>query len=94
LDDGYWSARRGAGARVAAVLTVATPRPWNVPRLEPHLWLNPWAPTPYSGRRLWRWTTVDPDTGEFQEGAAETTTADLLHLSPDWPPGARFSASP
>ena len=41
VDDGYWSARRNAGKRVAAVLTIPTPRPWNVTTVEPHLWLNP-----------------------------------------------------
>jgi len=87
VDDGYWSARRNAGQRVAAVLTVARPRPWNVTTLEPHLWLNPWAPTPYTARRLWQWTTVDAHTGEFQQGPAETPVADLLGLPAKWPPG-------
>jgi hypothetical protein len=90
LDDGYWNPRRNAGQRVAAVLTVATPRPWNITTLEPHLWLNPWAPRPYTGPRLWQWTTVDPRVGDFQLGPAETTAACLLDLPSEWPPGAPF----
>jgi hypothetical protein len=90
LDDGYWSARRGAGERVAAVLTLATPRPWNVGTVQPHLWLNPWARMPYAVRRIWQWTTVDAQTGEFREGPAEATTAGLLRLPSDWPPGEAF----
>jgi hypothetical protein len=89
-DDGYWSARRNAGARVAAVLTVATPRPWNVADLIPRLWINPWAPHPYAGPRLWDWVTVDPHTGQFVEGPSEATTAHLLGLAPGWPPGQPF----
>lgn len=90
LDDGYWSARRNAGARVAAVLSVRTPRPWNVTALEPHVWLNPWASKRYVGHRLWKWTSVDPHTGTFQEGPAKTTTAGLLGLPQDWPPEGPF----
>jgi hypothetical protein len=91
LDDGYWSGWRNAGQRVAGVLTVATPRPWNVATLEPRLWLNPWSPVQYGGRRIWQWTTVDAETGEFREGPAETAVANLLSLPPDWPPGLPFT---
>lgn len=91
VDDGYWSARRNAGQRVAAALTIATPRPWNVTALEPHLWLNPWAPNPYPAQRLWPWTTVDWKTGKFQQGPAATSVLDLLGLPAEWPPGVALA---
>lgn len=83
VDDGYWSARRNAGQRVARVLTTPTPRPWNVTALEPHLWLKPWTPNPYTARRLWAWTTVDSKTGEFQQAPATTSVPELLDLAPE-----------
>lgn len=91
VDDGYWSGGRNAGQRVAAVLTMRTPRPWNVTALEPHLWLNPWAPNPYTARRIWAWTTVDSKTGEFQQRQAGTSVPDLLGLPAEWPPGAALA---
>jgi hypothetical protein len=84
-DDGYWSGRRNAGARVSAVLTTRHPRPWTAPSLLPHLWLNPWARRPYDGPRLWATTTVDVKTGEFASSDAAVTTAALLDLPSGWP---------
>ena len=88
LDDGYWSGRRSAGTRVGAVLTLRMPRPWNVTEVQPHLWLNPWAAMPFSGTRLWEWTTVDALDGRFSEGPSNMTTAELLRLPDGWPPVA------
>lgn len=91
-QDGYFRPNRGQ--RVAGVLTVATPRPMFAPRLVPRLWLNPWATRPYSAKPLWEWTTLDPDTGALQNGPATVTTAELLGLPEDWPPGRPFDSEP
>lgn len=87
-DNGYWSARRASGRRVSAVLTIEHPRPWTAPRLEPQLWVNPWASRPYRAHRLWPWTSLDPTGTQLTFGAAETTAAELLRLPRDWPPGS------
>ena len=89
-DDGYWSGRRGAGARVSGVLTIAHPRPWMVPRLTPRVWLNPWASRPLRGSPLWASTTVDRETGAFLHAEASTTMSGLFGLPEDWPPGKPF----
>jgi hypothetical protein len=61
-----------------------------VPRLRPHLWLNPWADKPFTGRRLWASTTVDPETATFRDEDATTSLSTLLGLVDDSPPGAPF----
>jgi hypothetical protein len=89
-EDGYWSGRRRAGLRVSGVLAMDHPRPWMLPRLQPRLWLNPWATKPVPDEFVWASTTIDPVSGEFRETPARTTTAELLGLAEDWPPGPPF----
>jgi hypothetical protein len=63
-DDGYWSGRRVAGRRVSAVVTARSVRPWLVAtRVEPHLWLNPWADKLYDVDRVWAWTAPAAGSG-------------------------------
>jgi hypothetical protein len=89
-EDGYWSGRRNAGLRVGGVLTMDHPRPWKLPRLQPRLWLNPWATKPLLGDQPWATMTVAPETGELDEAPARATTSELLGLAEDWPPGPAF----
>jgi hypothetical protein len=86
--DGYFRPNRGR--RVAAVLTVPSPRPMFAPRVIPRLWLNPWAAHPYVARRLWASRSLDTTTGEIREEPTDVTPSELLELTANWPPGEPF----
>lgn len=85
---GFWTeGRLGRRAHVSGVLTVINLGPWNPHRIEPILWLNPWAQRP-SELLLglpFKQVRVDLATGVRKERDAERAAQDVLGLPDDWP---------
>lgn len=83
---GFWTERRlGRRPHVSAVLTVQNLGPWNVDRIEPVLWLNPWAHRPMLIDLPFRRVEIDLVAGARSETAARNAIADILQLGANWP---------
>ena len=83
---GFWTeGTLGRRSHVSAVLTGINIGPWNVARLEPVLWTNPWAERPLGFELPFRTIGIDLDGGARTEKPSSRTIADVLSLPPDWP---------
>lgn len=87
--DGFWV--RGDGPqnqRVSAVLTAVNLLPWNVTRVSPDLWLNPWANHPLD--QAWPF----PEAAVTDDGRIvyreEAQVLGHFGLPADWPGGRPF----
>jgi hypothetical protein len=84
-QDGAWITERGPRRqRLSGVLTVAGLGMTNAVKVQPRLWLNPWAYVPLEV--AWpfdKWTCAD--AGQTSREPAEPDMAHLLGLPEDWP---------
>ena len=83
---GFWTeGRLGRRPHVSGVLTVENLGPWNVHRVEPTLWLNPWAERPLELEAPFRRIEIDLSSGTRRETPARAPAAEILQLGADWP---------
>ena len=84
--DGAWVGPSGPKhTRVSGVLTAINLLPWNVNRVAPHLWLNPWAGRPLESNLPWRTTVADLGTGLAEQRPATVVPGTLFGLASQWP---------
>lgn len=88
--NGFWMHDGGPqNQRVSAVVTAIGLHPWNVPRVAPQLWLNPWADHPLN--EDWPFPRVTAtQIGQVRYCNTEANMHALLGLPKDWPSGERF----
>jgi hypothetical protein len=91
LDDGYWSARRDVGKRVAAVLTAGDSRSLECPPKWSRISGSPLGPNALRCTSPLAMDRGGPTFRRVPGASAEVTMAGLLGLPPDWPPGAPFA---
>ncbi len=85
-QDGAWIGPNGPRhTRVSGVLTAINLLPWNVNRVTPHLWLNPWAAHPLRSHLPWLTTVGNLPTGVVEQRPAMVAPTDLFGLASDWP---------
>ncbi len=86
LRNGFWFGGRGpVNRRVSALLLLPGIRPWEVPRLSPTLWLNPWATAPLEVTEPWDVERPDLALGSFRYEPAERPLHELFGLDHGWP---------
>lgn len=85
-QDGAWIGPNGPShTRVSGVLTAINLLPWNVNRVTPRIWLNPWAARPLVSHLPWLTTVGDLTTGGVEHQPATVAPTDLFGLASDWP---------
>jgi len=83
---GFWTERRlGRRGHVSAVLTTENLGPWNVARVNPVIWMNPWATRPLVLDLPIRRVEIDLALGERVDHPATMSAPQILNVPNDWP---------
>ncbi len=83
---GLWTeGRLGRRAHVSAVLVAENLGPWNLARVDPVLWVNPWANRPIQLDLPFERIEIDLTEGKRTDYAARDQVWRILGLAPDWP---------
>jgi hypothetical protein len=77
--------RLGGRAHVSAVLVSENLGPWNVARVDPVLWLNPWASYALDLGLPFEQIEIDLGEGKRIDRQAQARSYEVLGLTPDWP---------
>ncbi len=88
--NGFWHGPEGLqNRRVSAVLVVVNLYPWNIAKVTPIVWHNPWASHPMP-RNIWPLPQRVPDSQNNQLLKLDGRKGrELLGLRPDWPKSRR-----
>jgi hypothetical protein len=88
--NGFWVREDGPqNRRVSAVLTSLCVQPWSVTRIEPELWLNPWADHGFDSDLPFTALSSE-DSGEITSAERDPDMGAIFDLASDWPPGKPF----
>jgi hypothetical protein len=83
---GLWTeSRLGRRAHVSAILVSENLGPWNIARVDPVLWLNPWANHPLDFELPFKRIEIDLAEGKRIDHQAQVGASEILGLAPDWP---------
>lgn len=86
LPTGFWTEKKlGRRSHVSAVLVAHNLSPSNLDKVEPTVWINPWAARPVDLDLPFRRYEVDLTTGSLAIREATRSAADVLGLGDDWP---------
>ena len=84
-QNGFWMHDSGPqNQRVSAVLTAVGLAPWNVPRITPNLWLNPWASRAFGETWPFPRATAN-ERGEIVRTEGDFEPFSMFGLPLDWP---------
>lgn len=83
--NGLWYGPEGPrNRRVSGVIIVINLYPWNLAKVTPILWHNPWAKRPFQSK-LWKLPQYIPDENNTLKEIKGQEPWELLGLPPNWP---------
>jgi hypothetical protein len=84
--NGVWIGPNGPRReQLSAVVTCENPEAWRAAKLEPHLWVNPWAAEPLQCEPPYMAVSKIDESGFVGKDASSAPLRDLLELSENWP---------